>query len=101
MQTALGRRYGRSAGHFDAAGIRRIKAMTARNDHTRAYIAGSKMLGLDALVSEFERIDEVQEREGYLPSNLSTERYALYEQMMAAAKQQLPPDDFKKFYRAF
>ena len=96
------RRRGRaSAVGFNTATIKRIARMTDRNDHTRAYIAGAKMLGLKALAAAFERVSRAQEREGYLPHGLSEERYGLYKQMMAEAERRLTPEEFKSFHSAF
>jgi hypothetical protein len=95
---ALRRRYGRA---FSAPEVRRIARMVQRNDHTRAYIAGAKLLGADALAEQFREIDRTQEAEGFLPHALGEHRYALYQEMMALAKQQLTPAEYAQFYRAF
>jgi hypothetical protein len=81
--------------------IHQISEMTARNDHTAAYVAGAKALGAKELAKKLDLVRQLVDLEGCLPSKLSDYRHGLYEQLMAFAKQELSAKDFDQFYRAF
>lgn len=86
---------------FDPNTIKAIRRLTQRNDHTRAYIEGSKMLGLSQLMKKFTLVKQLEELEQHLPSGLGNYRYTLYEDLMSTAKSMLSEDEYQQFYMSF
>jgi hypothetical protein len=86
---------------FDPEVAEKIKKLTARNDATKAYILGCKMLGATPLVKKLELVSKIQDLEGYLPSGLNTYRYSIYQEMLEIAKGRLTPDEYDQFYKLF
>jgi hypothetical protein len=78
-----------------------LKRLTNNNAHTEAYIMGAKALGRTDLVKKLEAVKATQDQNGYLPYAQSQIRYGLYQEMLAAAKQQLSPMAYEKFYGCF
>ncbi|HET8687722.1 MAG TPA: hypothetical protein VFM18_13810 [Methanosarcina sp.] len=78
-----------------------LKTMTEENCHGDAYLYAASNLGLYDLASAFASINRQHELLGYLDTNLSEKRYALYQQLMQKAKAKMTEDDFKKFYNCF
>jgi hypothetical protein len=81
--------------------IDKLKKLTEQNDHDAAYILGAKSLGLTHLAKKFELIKSLADLEGHLPHGLSEYRYGVYKEMMKAAEQHLPADEYQAFYHSF
>ena len=80
--------------------IRRIRYLTAINDHGQAYVMAAKALGDDELALKFERINRIHTEHGELSAALNTERYGVYQELMAAAKKVLAPATYNAFYQS-
>jgi len=78
-----------------------IAHFTEYNEHTRAYILGSKLLGSDKLVEEFNHIQDLQDIKGYLDAITVDYRYKLYNEMMDVARYLMTKDEFNTFYQCF
>ncbi len=89
------------AAKYDERTIQKIRKMTDRNDHTKAYIEGCKMIGARQLGKKFELLEQLQKLEGHLPGPLSQYRYSLYQDMMKEAERSLDPEEYKEFYGSF
>ena len=86
---------------WDPNDISLIEQMTDRNNHTEALIVAADMLGLKNLKKKLTLVAQLQDMEGSMPMALREYRDSLYDALMAQAKRQLDPEQFKKFYGAF
>lgn len=87
--------------HLDAKLLRRIDSLKELNHHGEAYLAAAQALGLTALVEAFTRINRDHERAGYLTPDLSFERRAAYEALLAQARTLLTEEQYNKLYGCF
>jgi len=71
--------------------IEELADMTDRNFHTEALILVSEYYGLKKYTKILEKISEIQDVVGYLPVELSTYKYSLYQEIM----KYIPKEDFE------
>lgn len=81
--------------------LRVIADCTEINDHCGSCTLGAEAINEPELREKFNKIELERNRLGYLPANLSDERYALYREMMEIAKEKLDPDSYNEFYNCF
>jgi hypothetical protein len=79
----------------------RMTSLKQGNNHGDAYEEASQVLGQPELRDQFARINREQARLGHLPHDLYNERHRVYNQLMAAAKRQLSPVQYNRFYMCF
>lgn len=80
--------------------LRKIRKLTASNDHGGAYIEAAKALGSPDLADCFHRIRQEHLRLGELPAPLYDERRSFYTQLLALAKTQLGNAEYRSLYAA-
>lgn len=83
-----------------------IADMTEINNHNEALLAGCSLLidlgcAIEDIRDKIAAIGWQIERLGYLPHDLSTERYQLYEFMMRAAKSVFGEAVYNEFRMAY
>lgn len=86
---------------LDLSKVEKIRGMTQRNDHSNAYVEGAKLLGAKHLEKKFKLVADLVDLERSMPRDLGNYQYALYRDLLAFAKQELPSSDYDLFYRAF
>lgn len=79
---------------------RRIREMTAINDHGGAYLLAAQQLGLNDLAVRFAIINRRHEELGYLPVALYESRYCAYKELMRKAHSILM-SRYDQFYSCF
>lgn len=84
-----------------SASLKNIQELTDYNDHTQAYIEGSKLIGNEKLAKKFELFSQIRDLDGGLDSSSSVFQNALYNQMMDHAQTVLDDDQFTQFYGSF
>ncbi len=81
--------------------IKKLKGMTARNDHTGAYILiSTEILKNKKLVKIFKAIEDITNVEGHLQHNLSKYNYDKYQEMMNLVKAKLDDRDYQSVYQS-
>ncbi len=71
--------------------VAEIEALTAVNDHTNAYIEVCKLVGssADELKGKFEQIRDHHDRVGSLSTDMYSQRYGLYKELMKLTESEL------------
>lgn len=81
--------------------IKKLKGMTARNDHTGAYILiSTEILKNKKLIKIFNALEEIINLEGGMSGNLSKYQYEKYQEMMNQVKAKLDDIDYQAIYQS-
>ena len=80
---------------------KKIAKLTDENDHTGSWIALAKHLGEDELVDKLKDLKARHNKAGHLTDELSTEKEKLKKKVLAVAKKELSPADFKLVKSSF
>ena len=81
--------------------VKKIKGMTARNDHIGAYILiSSEILKNKKLVKIFTAIDDITNVDNGMSMNLSNFRYEKYQEMLNQVKAKLDDQDYQAVYQS-
>lgn len=78
-----------------------IKYLTQINNHMDALLTGLKLIGFQTGYDTVRKIQQQQEKIGYIPNDLLDLRNDVYKKMLQIAKKKLNPENYEKFYRAF
>jgi len=87
--------------NFNSSVIKEIANCTEYNDHCRALILASKMLGYSKLEQVFTKVGEIANIEGGYDSKLMEYRYSRYQELMLLAENDLTGLQFQNLYGAF
>ena len=90
-----------SASKLNPSIMERITKKVKYNDYTGALRLAAKMLGSKKLEKQFEIINELQDLDGSLNSNLEKYRMDLSKEIDSIAEKNLSKDDYRSFNRAF
>lgn len=81
--------------------IKKLKGMTARNDHTGAYILiSTEILKNKKLVKIFTAIDDIINVDNGMSGNLSKFSHEKYQEMMNQVKAKLDDRDYQSVYQS-
>ena len=75
-----------------------VKEATGNNQHTEAYRLICEFLGLKDTASKLEAIQEVQQREGYLPFSEYEKRQHIYNYMNMQGIDILGKEAYDKYF---
>lgn len=87
--------------NFSDDGVRQIANMTDRNDHGGALLAGAKMLNRHDIAENVGKINAAHAKEGYLTTDLASQRDKAYDDMMDHARKTLNPKQLAAFNQAY
>ncbi len=81
--------------------VETVKGLTEENAHTTAISEAARLLGFTRLYECARLLQQLQDREGYMPEDLLGYRRTLRNRLLQAAKEMLNPDEYDALYNAF
>ena len=79
---------------------REMAKLTDNNAHSEALMKLAQFLNDKAASKQLTDIDKKHNQQGHLSMDLKTKRDKIYKSLIAKAKKELSPSDYKKIYSA-